>query len=98
MSIPVETAITRICQEQGRVVPEALWHVILFYTTGEVVRQSLASQGIEGYIQYADANGVYERAGWSAYRKAIALHWQPYIDGQTDFFEAIKSVIDVVPT
>jgi hypothetical protein len=36
--------------------------------------------------------------GWSAYRKAIALHWQPYIDGQTDFFEAIKSVIDAVPT
>jgi hypothetical protein len=96
MTTPLETTITRICQEQGRSVPEKLWHVMLFYTTGEVVRQTLASQGIEEYIQYADANGVYERAGWSTYRQAIALHWQPYIDGQTDFNVAIKAVIDAV--
>ncbi|WP_164928776.1 hypothetical protein [Gloeobacter violaceus] len=97
MIAPVETAITRSCQKRGRAVPEDLWHVLLFYTTGEAVRQALARRGIEGYVQYADANGVYGRAGWLPYRQALALHWQPYIDGQADFDGAIAGIVDALP-
>ena len=35
-----------------------VWHAILFYTTGEMVRRQL-----KGYVPYATKNNRYER-GW----------------------------------
>ena len=36
---PVELAILRECRQLGKPIPRDLWHALLFYTTGEVIKQ-----------------------------------------------------------
>lgn len=38
---PVQSAITRECRQRGKPIPRDLWHALLFYTTGEVVKPLL---------------------------------------------------------
>lgn len=38
---PVETAIVRECRQRGKAIPRDLWHALIFYTTGEVVKPLL---------------------------------------------------------
>ena len=60
--------------------PRDLWHVVLFYITGEVTRQELAKKGIE-YRSYLYATGLFDRA-WPAFREPIERHVRPFVDGQ----------------
>jgi hypothetical protein len=57
-----------------------LWHVVLFYTAGEVTRQQLAKDGVE-YKPYLYATGLFDRA-WPRFRAPVEQHVQAYIDGK----------------
>jgi hypothetical protein len=35
---PVEQAIVRECRQRDKAIPRDLWHALIFYTTGEVIR------------------------------------------------------------
>lgn len=35
---PVQSAIVRECRQRGKAIPRDLWHALIFYTTGEVIR------------------------------------------------------------
>lgn len=35
---PVQNAITRECRQRDKAIPRDLWHALIFYTTGEVIR------------------------------------------------------------
>jgi hypothetical protein len=35
---PVQAAITRECRQRDKAIPRDLWHALIFYTTGEVIR------------------------------------------------------------
>lgn len=86
---PVRDALDREFQAQAKPIPRDLWHALLFYTTGEVVRHMLLDTGHESYKTYAEQNHLYER-DWQTYQKALDRDWQPYLNHSSDFSTAIK--------
>ena len=38
---PVQSAIARECRQRDKAIPRDLWHALIFYTTGEVIRPLL---------------------------------------------------------
>jgi hypothetical protein len=116
---PVEQAIVRECHQRDKAIPRDLWHALIFYTTGEVIRpvmnaasdpQLAAAQSagnpsapdepsspgssvtVAGYTPYAVREGLYER-GWDDYLKLLTRFWQPYLDGQSSFDDAIARMV-----
>ncbi len=98
----VSEAIVRECRQRGKAIPRDLWHALLFYTTGEMVRRALVTEraaagGAMGreadeYTPYAYRYGLYAR-GWSGYQRLLERHWQPYLDGKIDFDTAIARIV-----
>jgi hypothetical protein len=44
---PVESAIIRECHQRDKAIPRDLWHALIFYTTGEVIRPLLVTANKE---------------------------------------------------
>ena len=65
-----------------------LWHAVLFYTAGEVVRRQL-----DGYTPYAFKNGLYDRT-WEGLPEILDADWRPYIDGKIDMISAVRKLVD----
>jgi hypothetical protein len=86
---PVRDALDREFIAQSKPIPRDLWHALLFYTTGEVVKHMIASSGREAYKPYAEQNHLYER-DWQTFQKALDRDWQPYLENRSDFPTAIK--------
>lgn len=40
---PVQEAIIRECRQRGKAIPRDLWHALIFYTTGEVIKPLLST-------------------------------------------------------
>ena len=100
---PVQAAIIRECHQRDKAIPRDLWHALVFYTTGEVLRPILSSSGEAagdqdggvaggGYTPYALREGLYQR-GWNDYFKLLQRFWQPYLDGQASFDDAIARMV-----
>jgi hypothetical protein len=100
---PVQAAIIRECRQRDKAIPRDLWHALVFYTTGEVIRPVLASSGATagdrdgsvpggGYTPYAVREGLYQR-GWNDYFKLLQRFWQPYLDGHATFDDAIARMV-----
>ncbi|HJQ30701.1 MAG TPA: hypothetical protein VJ866_00900 [Pyrinomonadaceae bacterium] len=90
----VSEALAREGRAQNKAIPEDLWHALIFYTTGEIVRRTLAKGGVKDYTPYAYHNGLYTRLpAWQKYQRAFEQHWQPYLDGKTDFNGAIAKLV-----
>src|SRR6202043_846178 len=80
---PVQQAINRECRQRDKAIPRDLWHALLFYTTGEVIKtvltaqnateqgngQSAGAQNPE-YTPYAVRERLYQR-GWDDYLKLL---------------------------
>ena len=86
---PVRDALDHEFHALSKPIPRDLWHALLFYTTGEVVRRMLVGTGHDSYKPYAEENHLYER-DWQTYQKALDRDWQPYLDQRSDFATAIK--------
>src|SRR5216683_1029745 len=65
---PVQESIIRECRQRDKAIPRDLWHALIFYTTGEVIRPVLSSAGASlseqdgnipsgGYTPYAVREG-----------------------------------------
>lgn len=68
--------------------PDTLWHVLLFYTTGEIVRRT-----IPGHEPYAERHDLYATVpGWQHMYDVVKQDWQPYLDGKTSFDAAITKI------
>lgn len=100
---PVQAAIIRECRQRDKAIPRDLWQALVFYTTGEVIRPVISSQAAAaqnqdgsapggGYTPYALREGLYQR-GWNDYLKLLQRFWQPYIDGQASFGDAIARMV-----
>jgi hypothetical protein len=103
IAAPVEEAIIRECRQRDKAIPRDLWHALIFYTTGEVVRPVLAGVdqahgGSNGgalnstYTPYALREGLYER-GWKDYYSLLQQFWQPYLDGKATYDDAIARMV-----
>lgn len=84
-------ALREEAKRQGVRIPGDLWHVILFYTEGEVVRNHLRTIGVE-HEPFGFSLGVYER-GWQTELELVRTHWHPYLEGKVTFEEAIRAVV-----
>lgn len=94
----VTQAIAREFRQRDKPIPRDLWHALLFYTTGELVRRdliygtmSMASlQGTDPvrYEPYADRFGLYS-GSWERFRGQLDLYWKPYLEGRVSFDTAI---------
>jgi len=97
---PVQEAIIRECRQRDKPIPRDLWHALIFYTTGEVVRPVMisASRGgnsgapLADYTPYAVREGLYKR-GWDEYLKLLSRFWQPYLDNKVTFDDAIARMV-----
>jgi hypothetical protein len=72
--------------------PPELWHAMLFFTAGEIVRRDLGQADNAAYKPYADRYDVYSR-NWSRYRTALERYWQPYLRGTLPFDAALAGVV-----
>ena len=87
-------AITREEREQRKNTRD-LWHVVLFYVTGEVVRQALATRKIE-YSPYLYDIGLFDRA-WPQFKTPIEHTLPDYIAGKTTLADAMHALVAEVP-
>jgi hypothetical protein len=103
---PVEQAIARECRQREKPIPRDLWHALIFYTTGEVIKPILNGErtdspdetggGPEGqYIPYAQREKLYQRE-WQDYYGLLTRFWQPYLDGRTTFDDAIARIVSAL--
>ena len=102
---PVQQAIIRECRQREKAIPRDLWHALIFYTTGEVIRPVIAATNAEGgadgperaggYTPYAIREGIYQR-GWEGYLKLLTQFWQPYLDGKSNFDDAIARMVSAL--
>jgi hypothetical protein len=91
----VQQQIIRDCRSANKPIPRDLWHALLFYTTGALVKQLLqksAAPGSAGYTPYAVRNELYAR-GWQDYQRVLERYWQPYLDGKTEFEQALAQLV-----
>jgi hypothetical protein len=102
ISDSVESAITRECRQREKPVPRDLWHALLFYTTGQVIRSvmkdSFSNAGLPSsadYTPYAIREGLYKR-GWENYLRVLTEYWQPYLDGKVGFDDAIAHMVSAL--
>ena len=95
----VQDAILRECRQRDKPVPRDLWHALLFYTTGEIIRPAVFSPNPgapkTGYVPYAVREGLYKR-GWEDYLRVLTDFWQPYLDGKTSFDDAIAHMVSAL--
>lgn len=98
----VRDAIVRECRQRGKPIPRYLWHALLFYTTGEIVKRTLAKDlsvpdaGARGnYTPYAYKFDLYAR-GWQNYQRVLERYWQPYLDGKADFDGAVARLVSAL--
>jgi hypothetical protein len=88
---PMQQALETPANAAGFRLPNDLWHVVLFYTRGEAVRQILDERGPAGYTPML--YGIFGRGSWVEYRQALESSWRPYIDGKESLAEAAASLI-----
>lgn len=88
---PMRQALESAAQAVDFKLPSDLWHVVLFYTTGEAVRPILEEHGSPGYIPMIYE--IFARGTWVEYRQAVENSWRPYIDGKRSLAEAAESLI-----
>lgn len=105
---PVEAAISRECKQRDKPIPRDLWHALIFYTTGEVLRPVMKDTPAEKGAgdtppQRAKANvvpyalrDILTQRGWEQYHLLLVLYWQPYLDGKVNFDDAIAHLVSAV--
>ncbi len=98
----VRDTIIRECRQRGKPIPRDLWHALLFYTTGEIVKRALAKDlsvpdapARGNYRPYAYKFGLYTR-GWQNYQRVLERYWQPYLDGKADFDAAVARLVSAL--
>jgi hypothetical protein len=97
----VTEAIAKEFRARDKPIPRDLWHALLFYTTGELVRRDLAlrtrppaaDSELSGfpYQPYAAHFGLYS-GSWERFRGLFDLYWRPYLDGKIPFETAIARI------
>lgn len=99
----VNEAIAREFRKRDKPIPRDLWHALLFYTTGELLRRDLAYGTLNGvpllgtdptsYQPYAERFGLYS-GGWERFRGMLDLYWRPYLDSKVSFDTAMARLAD----
>jgi hypothetical protein len=88
---PVRAALEDAAKAAQYRLPNDLWHVVLFYTTGEAIRRILDDRGPGGYTPMLYE--IFARGSSSQYREALEREWRPYVEGKRTLPEAAADLI-----
>lgn len=88
---PLRQALETAARAADWRLPADLWHVVLFYTTGEAVRRILEDDGRPEYTPMVYA--IFDRGAWPGYRKALESTWRPYVHGERPLSDAAAGLI-----
>jgi hypothetical protein len=88
----LEALIESEAHALGREAPDNLWHAALFEAVGSTVADVLARDGVTGYVEYAERNGVYRRA-WSAYLPLLHNEWGAWLAGNGSLKGAVDAML-----
>lgn len=92
----VNQAIEETCREEGKLIPRDLYHAMLFYTTGEIVKRETSigpGNTPDSYQQNYDSRSILLVRGWSDYAPILNSYWQPYLDGRVSFVDAVQNMV-----
>ncbi len=92
---PIYRALAGAARDHEMILPRGLWHVVLFYTTGEAVRRTLAESGEPNYTPYIYQHDLWD-GSWGAYRQAIEDFWPGYLDGRRSLPETASDVLEAL--
>jgi hypothetical protein len=95
IATPVEQAIARECRQRDKPIPRDLWHALIFYTTGEVIKpvmdtESDAANGTSLPSGPGGSNGSPAGAEYTPYAKREGLYqrgWESYLDILTRYWQ-----------
>jgi hypothetical protein len=77
--------------KRGKTVPRDLWHAVLFYNSGEVIRRVLADAGVP-YTLYGHPGVYTDLCGAGCYEKVKAA-WDARLDGRATMEEALDGLV-----
>lgn len=77
---PLPAALEAAAGKLDTTVPRDLWHVVLFYVTGSVLRDQLTLTGNVSYTMYMEERQLWN-GRWAPYRHAIEAVVPRYLDG-----------------
>ncbi len=91
----LENPLAAEAARRGVTIPDTLWHAVLFYVAGVVVRDELERSGEPGYVLYVDENHLWDR-GWQGLREPIAAACDPWLRGERSREEALTDLVAAV--
>ena len=68
----------------------ALWHPVQFYVVGEIMKRTLAADGVS-FTSYLYETGLFDRA-WAQYKRPIETYIGAWLDKRLDWSEAIAQL------
>ena len=72
----------------------SLWHNLIFYTTGYMMQKQMSKEA-KAYEPYYVKMKMEEKfAEFKTTAEVCRTYWNPYLDGQGSFEEAVKNVVD----
>jgi len=86
--------LTRAARAEGRVIPQDLWHAVLFFAAGEYTRRTLVAAGV-AYEPYAVTQGLATGA-FARVWPDVATTWTAWIDGKTSRQDAAAALVRAV--
>jgi hypothetical protein len=81
IATPVEQAIARECRQRDKPIPRDLWHALIFYTTGEVIKP-LGSTDVDDSSSGSGSSGTARSDSPSATDHPQSAEYMPYAQRQ----------------
>ena len=91
---PVRQALETAAGAAAFRLPGDLWHVVLFDTTGEVVREVLDDASSPPYTPMLYE--IFDRGSWGGYREPLETAWRPYVKGERSLSESAAALISAI--
>lgn len=83
----VGRALSTASAESGVKPPGQLWHAISFHTSGRIVQEMAAAEGVQ-YTPYYIRRGIF-----SDLQPVLEAHWEPYLYRQATMDEAALAIM-----
>ena len=93
---PIREALQKAATAANFTLPRDLWHVVLFYTTGEVVRRIVDSERSTPYSPMLYEIFARPSGDWTEYRHALETAWLPYVQGKRTLAQASANLIAAI--
>jgi hypothetical protein len=90
---PLTAALEDVGRKAGKDAG-ALWHPVQFFVVGEVMRRTLAANGVM-FTSYLYQTGLFDRA-WAQYKGAIETYVGAWLDKRLSWNEAITELVAAI--